>query len=131
MMGRTGRNLLKVSCVAACLLVSGCIVEDRPLNTKSGGVSGTGGSSTTGGQCSMVGEGPCLDCVRGACDGSCVACQNNQQCLDLAQCLNACGDEYCTSTCVQIYPGGMDILNALGECVQAWCSVECGYIISG
>jgi hypothetical protein len=120
MMGTIGRLLLKATCVAACLLVSGCIVEDRELNAN--------GGNSTGGECTLINEGPCRQCIVAACPDACTGCQNNPQCIPLITCLYSCSDDSCAIACEQSYPGGVPPMSVLYECVQNSCSSECGSV---
>jgi hypothetical protein len=78
----------------------------------------------------------------GPCELEYVTCNSNIECVDLLNCVQDCQTfcandpdpegcfDICTfgpTGCTGIFPGGVDDLEALLECVFAWqCSLECG-----
>jgi hypothetical protein len=66
--------------------------------------------------------------LNGVCAGVLNACLNNPQCLDYADCINACssGDQACLDLCAMQLPGGAGIYNALIGCaICNECYVSC------
>jgi hypothetical protein len=101
-----------------------------------GGVAeGTGGSissSTGGGTCDSSGDcQTCGDCaVAGVCAPEMNACNVDQDCVALVDCLSTCQDQTCADACATQYPDGMSdytavITRVLCQACTASCPGEC------
>ena len=77
-------------------------------------VSGTTSSS-------MCDSGDCASCQDCSFNGPCFletqACTNNQDCIDLINCLGECFDQACYDECSMQYAGGLDDYSNLVYCV--------------
>ena len=62
----------------------------------------------------------------GSCTGAVNACFNNATCSALVQCINGCTTQTCVNNCAQMHSGGVDLYNAIFECVcDVGCATEC------
>lgn len=68
----------------------------------------------------------CGTCMAKSCCAQLSACQGNQQCGTLNNCVQQCGnDQSCTSACVEQYPQGREPLIAVYECMNSKCTSGC------
>lgn len=94
----------------------------------SGGSSSSGGGGATPGQCGSITwtHPACGTCMDTSCCSQGAACSNNASCTRLISCLARCaGDPTCENACATAEPAGQDALVALGQCLNARCSVAC------
>jgi hypothetical protein len=91
--------------------------------------TGSFSSSSGGGTCDASGDcQTCGDCaIAGACAPEMNACNVDQDCVALLDCLSTCQDQTCANDCASQYPGGQQAYMAMVTCVlcQA-CPVSCG-----
>jgi hypothetical protein len=88
--------------------------------------------------CACIGGTACDDCLLdaqlegGACYDEVIACNDNPECYGLIDCANACMDQACVDQCVADFPGGVDDLLALQDCIfgpdgtSGACGAVCG-----
>lgn len=104
--------------------------RDTSVTSTSSTDSGWPASTTTSGgsTCdSSLDCGTCADCaIAGVCTPQMNACQTDQDCLALLDCLSACQDQTCADTCATQYPGGQQTYMNMVTCVlcQA-CTSSC------
>ena len=71
----------------------------------------------------------CFDCqvcsAMGPCKPENDACVANPECVELADCINGCQDQFCVDDCVLAHPEGVDDLNAYLLCLDAQCNQAC------
>ncbi len=74
----------------------------------------------------------CDNCVAASCCTEDEACGGDVSCASFISCLSQCTpnggtpDPQCESSCTSSYPAGANELVALGSCIQAQCSTDCG-----
>jgi hypothetical protein len=90
--------------------------------TSSSGASGSACDGT--GNCSG-----CLNCADGTvCSPEEDACQNDPSgdCPLLETCIGLCsGDQFCITLCEQTFPGGVQILGIVVQCLACSCAQDC------
>ncbi len=74
-----------------------------------------------------AGDQQCDNCLSFSCGAQCESCTTNNDCIDWLVCTQECYDQACLDECSAQYPGGEMLLNDLMQCVEVWCSDECGY----
>lgn len=73
----------------------------------------------------------CDDCFAsatqpsGACGSQYTACVNNQDCIDFANCANACATDACIQGCANQHPSGYNTYAAIVDCGCTACANEC------
>jgi hypothetical protein len=67
----------------------------------------------------------CGQCGASKCCDQLSACESNQQCVDLIDCMSGCSTDSCYNGCGSKFPGGIDDVNALGECLSTSCESAC------
>jgi hypothetical protein len=98
------------------------------LNDPSGS-GNDGGPSGTGGTCApkLIQNASCDSCRKGSCCAESGACENNQDCLTIFQCIstNQCQDQNCITDCANKSPNGTQAAAAFYDCLQNHCASEC------
>lgn len=62
----------------------------------------------------------------GDCMGAVNACFNNSTCEALVSCFNGCTTQTCINNCANTHSGGLDLYNAIFDCVcDSACMTEC------
>jgi len=86
------------------------------------GQGGEGGTMT----CPGLGD-ECTNCLSAECQQTYCACFNNSECVQLAQCLQACdaGDDACQQACLEDHPEGIGDSLLVSDCTAANCNAEC------
>ena len=72
------------------------------------------------------GSNGCQTCMQACCNED-NACANDQDCVAVINCLNACqpNDSPCVSSCMNQHPQGANLLAAISQCMQSQCSGSC------
>ncbi len=122
--------------VAACVACDGGGTDagagerrDGGGGAAGGGGSGWGGNTT---ECVIRFFDPaCEQCMAGACQGACVACQNDEDCTAIVQCTFGCATgRQCIEACVEGNRGGESLyaayLNRTSGCLGTKCAEACG-----
>lgn len=101
------------------------------VGQSSGSGSGTGsaggpGSTGAGGSEVCPGFGDvCTDCLSGACPSTYCTCYNNNECLSLIMCVDACSSDACQQMCFSAHPDGISDLYLLTDCAASSCDSQC------
>jgi hypothetical protein len=108
-----------------------------------GGSGGSGGIGETGGAggdivveptCTLsTGNEICDGCIHSDCSFQCAACQGNEDCTSILDCvLTTCTSGFtrkCVSDCIAQYPDGMNLFNdAVLNCGKQACSSFCPFV---
>ncbi len=91
-------------------------------------------STTGGGTCDATGDcGTCGNCaIAGACQATMNACESDQNCVALLDCLSTCADQTCADGCMTQYPGGQTGYMAVVSCVVCQvCPITCDAAATG
>ena len=126
------RRTLALLCLAGALPACAAILGDDFVisdEDETGGDDGAGaGSSTSSGVCDD--EPTCDLCIQCGCYDEWSQCHvSNAECAALAGCGQTCApeDQFCLSSCLDNFPGGLDDYNALYECQCNYgCPFACG-----
>jgi hypothetical protein len=105
----------------------------------SGGAPATGGVSGSGGAvveptCTLsTGNEICDGCIHSDCSFQCAACEGNEDCSSMVDCvLETCTAGFtgaCVDTCRSKYPDGSDAFNeVVFNCGKASCSSFCPFV---
>ena len=88
---------------------------------------GSGGSTTGGGECTpSVGADACEICTADSCCDEMTTCEDSADCIDALYCLVDCSTDSCAQNCVNQYPAGSLLLLDVFDCMDTYCSGECG-----
>jgi len=91
----------------------------------SGSASGPGSSGSGGGElCPGFGD-VCTECLSGACPSTYCTCYENDECLALIECVDACSSDACQQACFSAHPNGISDLYLLTDCAATSCDSEC------
>lgn len=94
------------------------------LGVASGGTAqGTGGIPISGGTSS---SGACDTCIAKSCASQLTNCKVDSSCAALYNCIEACTDTNCGSSCVTKYPS-YDFGQPLRQCVANSCNTRCPF----
>jgi hypothetical protein len=95
-------------------------------DSSNAGDAGPGGS---GGTCAakLIQNTSCDACRKNSCCAESGACENNQDCLTIFQCIstNQCQDQQCITDCANQSPNGAQAAAAFYGCLQSHCASEC------
>lgn len=95
------------------------------------GASGSGGTSggagTSGDACSgVMVDGKCGQCLADSCCDELIACQHDNDCLTLTDCVGNCNDDSCVQTCADsASSSSVDLYNTFIDCASGSCESEC------
>jgi hypothetical protein len=73
----------------------------------------------------------CETCVESRCCSLVALCSNNPDCLSLADCVDGCDTQACVNDCKTNFPNAVGDFDAMNQCLDSNCGVDCGLVDAG
>lgn len=91
-----------------------------------GGTSGGAGASGDNACNGAMADSKCGQCLQDSCCDDLLACQHDNDCLTLTDCVGNCSDDSCVQSCADsASSSSVDLYNTFIDCATGHCDAEC------